>query len=198
MENLIIFLIGPILPYIIIFIVAEVVTSINDSLDKKRPCAHGIAGAYSNPNLCNKCIQERLDRRKAYEQEQLEKEKAYEEERRRTEREKSQRDTEYRKAIRNESYLKQMDPIEFERITHILFQAQGYSVEKTPVTGDGGIDGLLRKCNELILLQCKRYGVKNSVGEPIVRDLYGNMAHYKTIYPNLQIKGLLVTTGNVS
>ncbi len=74
----------------------------------------------------------------------------------------------------------------------------GYSTQATPITGDGGIDGFLRRDKELILLQCKR--VMGSVGQPVVRDLYGNIKHYFNAEQACgnTVSGLLVTTGRVS
>jgi restriction endonuclease Mrr len=54
------------------------------------------------------------------------------------------------------------------------FGVVGHEMEATRYTADGGVDGYLRKDGQLALLQCKR--VKGSVGEPILRDLFGTMA----------------------
>jgi restriction system protein len=51
-----------------------------------------------------------------------------------------------------------------------LFREMGYAVEITSGTTDSGIDLLLRKNNQLIAVQCKRWSAP--VGEPVVRDFY--------------------------
>jgi restriction endonuclease Mrr len=83
-----------------------------------------------------------------------------------------------------------MDPRQFEELVCNLFRQMGYLVEGTPYVGDGGADGYLYKDGQKTILQCKR--VKGSVGEPVLRDLYG------TMYGNDAQLGLVVTTGRVS
>ena len=63
-----------------------------------------------------------------------------------------------------------MTAVAFKEFTVSLFREMGYTVEITPGTSDNGIDLLLRKNNQLIAVQCKRWNTP--VGEPIVRDFY--------------------------
>ncbi len=63
-----------------------------------------------------------------------------------------------------------MNAVAFKEFTVSLFREIGYTVEITPETGDNGIDLLLRKNNQLIAVQCKRWSAP--VGEPVVRDFY--------------------------
>ena len=81
--------------------------------------------------------------------------------------------------------------IEFENICKKLIENMGFSVETTKASGDGGID-LIAYNHEPVLsgkyiIQCKRYS--GSVGEPIIRDLYG------VITSERANKGILMTTG---
>ena len=67
----------------------------------------------------------------------------------------------------------------------------GFSVETTRASGDGGID-LIAYNHEPVLsgkyiIHYKRYS--GSVGEPIIRDLYG------VIISERANKGILMTTG---
>ncbi len=61
--------------------------------------------------------------------------------------------------------------IAFKEFTASLFREMEYRVEITPGTSDDGIDLLLRKDNQLIAVQCKRWSTP--VGEPVVREFYG-------------------------
>lgn len=81
--------------------------------------------------------------------------------------------------------------IEFENICRNLIENMGFFVETTKASGDGGID-LIAYNDEPVLsgkyiIQCKRYS--GSVGEPIIRDLYG------VITSERANKGILITTG---
>lgn len=81
--------------------------------------------------------------------------------------------------------------IEFENLCQNLIENMGFSVETTKASGDGGID-LIAYNHEPVLsgkyiIQCKRYS--GSVGEPIIRDLYG------VITSERANKGILMTTG---
>lgn len=146
-------------------------------------CSHGTVGALKNTALCTKCRHEDIARN-------IEKIKLEENERARL---KAVREQNYQKwviNIRLPEYLLGMHPLAFEELICDLFSRTGYEVELTKYTGDGGIDGYLRKNGELSLLQCKR--VKGSVGQPVLRDLYGTMQHERAS------SGVVVTTGKVS
>jgi restriction system protein len=84
-----------------------------------------------------------------------------------------------------------LEPGEFENWSGMLFQLMGYRVDVVAHTGDHGID--LQVTNPRVrrgLVQCKRY--RGTVGEPVVRDLYGTMMHEGADC------GWLVTTGGIS
>ena len=66
---------------------------------------------------------------------------------------------------------------ELESEMEVLCKRLGYRVESTPVSGDGGVDLILRnKSNEKVVVQCKSY--KSPVGPAAVRELYGSMMHF--------------------
>jgi len=63
----------------------------------------------------------------------------------------------------------------FEDLVAEVYRRKGYRVEESLGGGaDGGIDLVLRKDGEKILVQCKRWKNK-AVGAPVVRELYGLM-----------------------
>lgn len=69
--------------------------------------------------------------------------------------------------------LSNMSALEFEEFVADLFRKKGYAVEITQGSGDHGIDLLMRKENQLIAVQCKRWNTP--VGEPVVRDFLGSL-----------------------
>lgn len=88
--------------------------------------------------------------------------------------------------------INSLSGIEFENVCQQLIEKMGFSVETTKASGDGGID-LIAYNHEPVLsgkyiIQCKRYS--GSVGEPIIRDLYG------VITSERANKGILMTTGH--
>ena len=81
--------------------------------------------------------------------------------------------------------------VEFENLCQQLLQKMGFETETTKASGDGGID-IIARCSKPLLkgkyiIQCKRYA--GSVGEPIIRDLYG------VVMSERANKGILMTTG---
>ncbi len=175
----------------------------NRNLEKinREPCKHGVFYAKLSPDKCQKCqteiyeknemqrIQREQERMKSENERYLRESKAKElAAKKLLERQKAW--TSYVKRIRLPEFLKTIDPREFEELIGNLYRAQGYSVEITKYSNDGGIDAYLRKNGSLILLQCKRY--KGTVGEPAIRDLLGNVTKKRAS------QGLLVTTGKVS
>jgi len=73
--------------------------------------------------------------------------------------------------------LRDLSPRRFEEIVAGLLSKQGYSVELTPPTQDGGFDMFAARKDELgrflFLVECKRYTPPNKVGVSIVRSLHG-------------------------
>lgn len=82
--------------------------------------------------------------------------------------------------------------IEFEKICQVLVEKMGFTAEITKASGDGGIDIIAYNHQPLLsgkyIIQCKRYS--GSVGEPIIRDLYGVVTSERAN------KGILMTTGS--
>jgi len=68
-----------------------------------------------------------------------------------------------------------------------LYRRLGYEVELTPASGDIGIDIIMQKDEQKIVVQCK--GHKNPVTPSVVRELYGSMQHAKVA------RAILVSTG---
>jgi HJR/Mrr/RecB family endonuclease len=147
------------------------------------PCSHGTAGAVYGFTTCSQCEQERIVK------EQAAKRKA-EQEAAQIRAAEEQAYREWVAKIRLPEYLLKMHPEEFERLVCTLFERMGFDVEHTQYSGDGGIDGYLKKDGQLSVLQCKR--VKGSVGQPVLRDLFG------TMHAVGAKEGVVVTTGKVS
>lgn len=147
------------------------------------PCAHGTAGAKADPLRCPRC------QREIREQQEREERRRIEENERRLAERQRQFDA-WKAEARTPEYLRTVDPRGFEKLVCTLFEAMGYEVDETPYSGDGGIDAFARHGGRLALIQCKR--VQGSVGEPILRDLWGNIVHHHAD------EGIVVTTGSVS
>ena len=94
-------------------------------------------------------------------------------------------------ASRSLEHLLTLSPSEFERWTATLLEGYGYQVRNMPDTSDHGIDLIVTSpAGEIGVVQCKRY--RGTVGEPVVRDLYGTVVHVGAV------RGFLVTTGAIS
>lgn len=85
--------------------------------------------------------------------------------------------------------IDQMSGLEFEKLVSSLLIKMGFDVTITKQTADGGIDMIVYNDQPLLegtyIVQCKRWG--SSIGEPIVRDLYG------VITAERANKGILIT-----
>ncbi|MGV8848642.1 MAG: restriction endonuclease, partial [Propionibacteriaceae bacterium] len=77
---------------------------------------------------------------------------------------------------------------EFEMLVGEAFRVQGYGVVETADGADGGVDLVLRKDSEKYFVQCKQWRAQ-SVGVPMVRELYGAMAAHGAT------GGFVVTSG---
>lgn len=84
-----------------------------------------------------------------------------------------------------------LSPTDFELLCKLLLEKSGFEVETTKASGDGGIDLIATKkevfTSGKYIVQCKRYS--GSVGEPVLRDLYG------VVTAESASKGILMTTG---
>lgn len=75
--------------------------------------------------------------------------------------------------------LRQMSWRQFEQLAGEAFRRQGYAIEETGLGGaDGGIDLILRKNGQTMLVQCKQWQ-NRQVGVKVVREMYGLLAHHK-------------------
>jgi restriction system protein len=88
--------------------------------------------------------------------------------------------------------LQNLSPGEFEEyVTQHIFVRQGYQAINTPDVKDGGIDVLVYdRYGQQAVVQCKRY--RGTVGEAVVRELYGTMVGNGATY------AYLITTGAIS
>ena len=85
--------------------------------------------------------------------------------------------------------LQAMTPEAFEALIAKLFIAYGHQAEVAGGNGDHGVDVVVMTADgEKWVVQCKRYS--GSVGEPVVRDLYGTMLHEEAQ------RAYLITTGS--
>lgn len=149
----------------------------------RRRCVHGVPRAMGEPERCSNCVAER-------ERETRDEAKHRAEEERIRKAAAARRRDEYIARIRVPEYLRRMDPREFEELACRLFEAMGYAVERTPFSGDGGVDAYLRRDESLAILQAKR--VHGYVGEPVLRDLFGTMTAQRAA------EAFVATTGRVS
>lgn len=73
--------------------------------------------------------------------------------------------------------LYELSPRKFEEVIAELLHRQGYEVQMTPFTKDGGVDIYAAIKNTLgtylFLVQCKKYAPNHPVGVELVRELYG-------------------------
>ena len=73
--------------------------------------------------------------------------------------------------------MRSLTPREFEELVAELYAGEGYEVELTPASNDGGYDILARQKvvfgTFTTLIECKRYAETNPIGVDVVRQLYG-------------------------
>jgi hypothetical protein len=87
--------------------------------------------------------------------------------------------------------LKRMDPTDFEVLVSETYRMLGFRVQHIGQSGDHGVDVELRtKQGGFWVVQCKRYN--GSVGESVVRELYGTMTGEKAD------RAVLVTTAEIT
>jgi HJR/Mrr/RecB family endonuclease len=89
------------------------------------------------------------------------------------------------------AHMMALEPAEFETWVGMMFQLNGYRIRNTPLSGDHGVDiEVSRPPMNTGLVQCKRY--RGTVGEPVVRELYGTLIHERAD------RAWLATTGAIS
>lgn len=87
--------------------------------------------------------------------------------------------------------LSQMAPAHFEELVAETYRALGYKAVRTGQSGDHGIDvEMVTPNGERWIIQCKRY--RDSVGEAVVRELYGTLVSEKAE------RGILVTSAEIT
>lgn len=85
-----------------------------------------------------------------------------------------------------------MKPREYEEYIRGLFEAQGYTTELTPQSGDYGIDVFASKGEEKIAIQVKMYGDSNrKVNRSMIMELHGAKDYFGCN------KAILVTNGEI-
>jgi len=94
------------------------------------------------------------------------------------------------KSRKKQSPSTQAKGVAFEELCLRLVKAMGFSAATTSVTADGGIDIVATSTRPLFsgkyIIQCKDWS--NTIGEPIVRDLYG------VVHAENANKGILIAT----
>ncbi|MEO2017365.1 MAG: restriction endonuclease [Fuerstiella sp.] len=86
------------------------------------------------------------------------------------------------------SALREMDPIDFERHVMSLFAAEGFDAGVTCRSNDFGVDGFVTHPDGLLVVQCKRNSLANTVGRPVVQQFKGVIEEQKAL------RGYIVTT----
>jgi hypothetical protein len=93
--------------------------------------------------------------------------------------------------IRKLEDLQALSPKAFEAFIAALFRAYGHQAQVSGGNSDHGVDVVIyNDRGEKWIAQCKRY--RGSVGEPIIRDLYGTMRHEQAQ------RAYLITTGSLT
>ncbi|MEK5105026.1 restriction endonuclease [Cytobacillus sp. FSL M8-0252] len=70
-----------------------------------------------------------------------------------------------------------MDGVQFEYYLSALFKSHGYKVKVTSASRDYGADLILKKGNDTIVVQAKRY--KSNVGIKAIQEITASKSHYK-------------------
>ena len=86
-------------------------------------------------------------------------------------------------------YLLELSPNKFEKLVAELFRSYSHDAHVSGGSSDHGVDVVITTGHEeKWIVQCKRYS--GSVGEPVVRDLFGTMLHEGAQ------RAYLITTGS--
>ena len=87
--------------------------------------------------------------------------------------------------------LMQMTPYQFESFMADYFRNEGFVVQQTKKTNDGGKDLILHKHGQVYYVEVKRYSKSNGIQRPLIQKLVG------ACYP-AKAKGIFVTTSYFS
>ena len=98
---------------------------------------------------------------------------------------------------RHPELLYSLPPRKFEELVASVFRNNGFDVELTPETRDGGVDIVAVKKtgfagNTLHLVECKRYLPDNKVGIGVVQRMLGVVEQHQAT------QGIIVTTSSFS
>lgn len=94
--------------------------------------------------------------------------------------------------LNDKDAIYRLSPREFEELVAELFRQQGFNIELTPETRDGGCDVIATKniggLPFMLLIECKKYAFEHPVGVTLIRSLLGVQGDRKAN------KAVLVTT----
>lgn len=88
-------------------------------------------------------------------------------------------------------WLRGLDWRDFENLVANAYRLQGYQVTLTKDGADGGIDIVLTRPDERVLVQCKHWR-SYQVGAPVVREMLGLVVAHRAT------RGVVVTSGRFS
>jgi len=81
-----------------------------------------------------------------------------------------------RARVQSPDYLRLLSPRAFEDLVAVMFENQGLSVTRTPLSGDMGYDGIAEKGGRTVVYECKRYGKDKAVGRPMLQKFVAAMS----------------------
>jgi SNF2 family DNA or RNA helicase/Holliday junction resolvase len=91
-------------------------------------------------------------------------------------------------------HLTSMEPVTFESLCARLWSLEGYTVYRTPASGDGGVDVVAFRGEVGALIQCKTTSDANrALGWEGVRDVVAGAAAYRTIHPTVRFRLIAAT-----
>ncbi|HCC32347.1 MAG TPA: hypothetical protein DEQ28_00340 [Clostridiales bacterium] len=100
-----------------------------------------------------------------------------------------------RARVQKLDYLLLLSPRAFEDVVAVMFESLGFSVRKTPLSGDWGYDGIARKGVRTVVYECKRYGQDKPVGRPLLQQFLGAMGDVGVGAAQEPAEGWFITTG---
>ena len=77
------------------------------------------------------------------------------------------------RTYRTEDEWRQMSDREFEFEIGKVYSRLGYQTKVTKRSGDGGVDVIATKDNEIVYIQCKHYGENTHLGAPELQAFWG-------------------------
>ncbi|MHB8580661.1 MAG: restriction endonuclease [Ignavibacteriaceae bacterium] len=92
--------------------------------------------------------------------------------------------------LKNKNFLYNLEPNQFEDVIAEMYKKLGYEVKQTPYSNDRGKDIILKKNNTKYLVECKRYGLENTIGREILQKFFAAIIEEKAE------KGFVVTTSD--